>query len=563
MVTVTKNNSSSKPLRVGLISLGCAKNLVDAEIMLGSLMKGGVEITNDASLADAVIINTCSFIDSAQEESVDTILESVELREANHRGQAVIVSGCLSQRFREELPKLMPEVDAFMGIDQVAQVGDIVGQAIANRAGKARDPKSEARSRKQKVVGRLSELEKNRDVTGHEKEESLRGSDKFGKTKTVLASKAFLPGPLLDVTARPVFIPDFETPRFRLTPKHFAYLKIAEGCNHPCSFCIIPRMRGSHRSRTQADIVREARALIADGVKEINLISQDSTYYGLDLRPNHSRAISSPEKFAAATQSLAADATTICTLLRELNALKGDFWIRLLYTHPAHWTEELITTIAQCKKVARYVDIPLQHIHENMLERMRRETSQSYIVDLIRRIRAGIPGIALRTTFIVGFPGETEASFQALLDFIRETRFERLGVFTYSQEDGTLAGKMAGQIPDKVRQKRRELVMAAQHEIARQVSQSFVGREIRVIIEGEANAKQLQSANVSSWEHGLIRETGRPASQLKGTYLVARGEADAPDIDGRVYVRGKLPVGQFATVKIVGHTDYDLIAEPA
>ena len=563
MVTVTKNNSSSKPLRVGLISLGCAKNLVDAEIMLGSLMKGGVEITNDASLADAVIINTCSFIDSAQEESVDTILESVELREANHRGQAVIVSGCLSQRFREELPKLMPEVDAFMGIDQVAQVGDIVGQAIANRAGKARDPKSDTRSRKQKVVGRLSELEKNRDVTGHEKEESLRGSDKFGKTKTVLASKASLPGPLLDVTARPVFIPDFETPRFRLTPKHFAYLKIAEGCNHPCSFCIIPRMRGSHRSRTQADIVREARALIADGVKEINLISQDSTYYGLDLRPNHSRAISSPEKFAAATQSLAADATTICTLLRELNALKGDFWIRLLYTHPAHWTEELITTIAQCKKVARYVDIPLQHIHENMLERMRRETSQSYIVDLIRRIRAGIPGIALRTTFIVGFPGETEASFQALLDFIRETRFERLGVFTYSQEDGTLAGKMAGQIPDKVRQKRRELVMAAQHEIARQVSQSFVGREIRVIIEGEANAKQLQSANVSSWEHGLIRETSRPASQLKGIYLVARGEADAPDIDGRVYVRGKLAVGRFATVKIVGHTDYDLIAEPA
>ena len=563
MVTVTKNNSSSKPLRVGLISLGCAKNLVDAEIMLGSLMKGGVEITNDASLADAVIINTCSFIDSAQEESVDTILESVELREANHRGQAVIVSGCLSQRFREELPKLMPEVDAFMGIDQVAQVGDIVGQAIANRAGKVRDPKLEARSRKRKVVGRLNELEKNRDVTGHEKEESLRGSDKFGKTKTVLASKASLPGPLLDVTARPVFIPDFETPRFRLTPKHFAYLKIAEGCNHPCSFCIIPRMRGSHRSRTQADIVREARALIADGVKEINLISQDSTYYGLDLRPNHSRAISSPEKFAAATQSLAADATTICTLLRELNALKGDFWIRLLYTHPAHWTEELITTIAQCKKVARYVDIPLQHIHENMLERMRRETSQSYIVDLIRRIRAGIPGIALRTTFIVGFPGETEASFHALLDFIRETRFERLGVFTYSQEDGTLAGKMAGQIPDKVRQKRRELVMAAQHEIARQISESFVGREIKVVVEGEANAKQLQSAKVSSWEHGLIRETGRPASQLKGTYLVARGEADAPDIDGRVYVRGKLPVGQFATVKIVGHTDYDLIAEPA
>jgi ribosomal protein S12 methylthiotransferase len=555
------------PLRVGLISLGCAKNLVDAEIMLGSLMKSGVEITNDATHADAVIVNTCSFIDSAQEESVDTILESVELRDANRRGQAVIVSGCLSQRFREELPKLMPEVDAFMGIDQVAQVGDIVGRAIANRAGKVGSQEPEVRSQKKKVVGRLNELEKSRDLTEHEKEESIRGTDKFGKTKTVVSPESAIRNPqsaILDVTARPIFIPDFETPRFRLTPKHFAYLKIAEGCNHPCSFCIIPRMRGSHRSRTQADIVKEAKALIADGVKEINLISQDSTYYGLDLRPNHSRAISSPEKFSAAAKSLAADATTICTLLRELNSLKGDFWIRLLYTHPAHWTDELIQTIAECKKVARYVDIPLQHIHENMLERMRRETSQQYIVDLIKHIRAGIPGIALRTTFIVGFPGETEASFQILLDFVRETKFERLGVFTYSKEDGTRAGAMTGQLTNKVKQKRRELVMAAQHKIARQISESFVGREIKVIVEGAADAKQLQSANVSSWEHGLMREGQIRNSQFAiRNFLVARGEADAPDIDGRVYVRGKLPVGKFAQVKVVGHTDYDLIAEPA
>src|SRR5450432_3980619 len=562
-----KKNFSPKPLRVGLISLGCAKNLVDAEIMLGSLLKSGVEITNDASQADAVIVNTCSFIDSAQEESVDTILESVELRDANQRGQAVIVSGCLPQRFRDELPKLMPEVDAFMGIDQVAQVGDIVDRALKNRAGKVADEKLKVKNSKTKISARLAELEKNRDISEHEKEESIRSTDKFGKTKIVVGAKfpdarRPTPDPIFDVTPRPIFIPDFATPRFRLTPKHFAYLKIAEGCNHPCSFCIIPRMRGSHRSRTQKDIVTEAKALIADGVKEINLISQDSTYYGLDLRPNHSRAISSPEKFSAAAKSLAADATTICTLLRELNSLKGDFWIRLLYTHPAHWTDELIATIAECKKVARYVDMPLQHIHENMLERMRRETSQQYIVDLIRKIRAGVPGIVLRTTFIVGFPGETEASFQTLLDFIRETRFERLGVFTYSQEDGTLAGKMAGQISDKVRQKRRELVMAAQHQIAKQVSESFVGREIKVIIEGEANAKQLQSANVSSWEHGLIRETDGHTAQMKGVYLVARGEADAPDIDGRVYVRGKLPIGEFARVKIVGHTDYDLMAEP-
>lgn len=564
---MTKKNSNEKSIRVGLISLGCAKNLVDAEIMLGSLLKSGVEITNDAAQADAVIVNTCSFIDSAQEESVDTILESVELRDANQRGQAVIVSGCLSQRFREELPKLMPEVDAFMGIDQVAQVSDIVDKAIASRESKVQSPKS--KTKKSKVVSKLNELEKNRDVSEHEESEKIRGTEKFGKTKTIITPST----PVFDVTARPNFIPDFQTPRFRLTPKHFAYLKIAEGCNHPCSFCIIPRMRGSHRSRAQRDIVAEAKALIADGVKEINLISQDSTYYGLDLRPNHSRAISSPEKFNAATKSLAADATTICTLLRELNSLEGDFWIRLLYTHPAHWTDELIATIADCKKVARYVDMPLQHIHENMLERMRRETSQQYIVDLIRKIRAGVPGIALRTTFIVGFPGETEVSFQTLLDFIRETRFERLGIFTYSKEDGTRAGAMSGQISDKAKQKRREMAMAEQHKIARQISESFVGRKIKAIVEGEADARQLE--NISSWEHGLIREKnsdGATPASVMGKIsksgrrdacatLVARGEADAPDIDGRVYIRGKLPVGEFAYVKIIGHTDYDLIAE--
>ncbi|HEY3761257.1 MAG TPA: 30S ribosomal protein S12 methylthiotransferase RimO [Verrucomicrobiae bacterium] len=547
------------PLRVGLISLGCAKNLVDAEIMLGSLLKSGVEITNDPAQADAVIVNTCSFIDSAQEESVDTILESSEVREARNRGQSLIVSGCLPQRFREELPKLLPEVDAFMGIDQVAQVSDIVKQAIAHRVEKLGSSPRLVKSSKTKIAARLNEIDKKGSVSGHEKSEAIRGTDKFGKTKTVVAAKS---EPLLDVNARPTFIPDFGTPRFRLTPRHFAYVKIAEGCNHPCSFCIIPRMRGSHRSRLQADIVAEAKVLITDGVKEINLISQDSTYYGLDLRPNHSRAISSPEKFTAAAKALDSGATTISSLLRELNSLKGDFWIRLLYTHPAHWTDELIQTIAACKKVARYVDMPLQHIHENMLERMRRETSRQYIVDLIKKIRAGVPGIALRTTFIVGFPGETEQSFETLLDFIRETRFERLGIFAYSQEEGTRAGAMSGQISDKEKQSRRQRAMAEQHRIAREISASYVGCELKVLIEGKADAKQLKSANVSSWEHGLVREAETQKPKLKTqNYLIARGEADAPDIDGRIYVRGQLPLGQFANVKIVGHTDYDLIAE--
>jgi len=557
---MTKPAKTPPPIRVGMISLGCAKNLVDAEIMLGSLLKDGVEITNDAAQADCMIVNTCSFIDSAQEESVDTILESAEVRETKNRGQGLIVSGCLSQRFREELPKLFPEVDAFMGIDQVAQVSDIVKIALARRAEKIADPTKAVRARKSKVVAKLAELDKGNVHDDHEKQNALRGTDKFGKTKAVVAPQPF--APLLDVTARPIYIPDYETPRFRLTPRHFAYLKIAEGCNHPCSFCIIPRMRGSHRSRTQADIVAEAKALIADGVKEINLISQDSTYYGLDLRPNHSRAISSPEKFTAAAKSLAADATTLCSLIRELNALRGEFWIRILYTHPAHWTDELIQTIAECRKVARYVDIPLQHIHDNMLERMRRETSQQYIVDLIKRIRFGVPGIALRTTFIVGFPGETDAAFETLLDFMRATKFERLGVFTYSKEDGTRAGTMTSQLTDKVKLRRREQAMATQHEVAIQVAESFVGRTLKVLVEGEANAKQLQAANVSSWEHGLMRDADEHTAQLKGRYMVARGEADAPDIDGRVYIRGKLTVGAFAKVKVIGHTDYDLIAEP-
>jgi ribosomal protein S12 methylthiotransferase len=530
-------------VRVGLISLGCAKNLADAEIMLGSLLKAGLKITNEPSQADVVIVNTCSFIDAAQEESVDAILQSDAVRAQTRPGQGLIVSGCLPQRYRDQLPALLPEVDAFMGIDQVAQAADIVRQALARRREKL--------ARLAKTPGAF--------FPSIPRLPSVRE-----KPAPVKAPPA---APLIQVNLRPAYIPDFATPRFRLTPGHFAYVKIAEGCNHPCSFCIIPRMRGSHRSRGQADILQEARQLIAGGVKELNLISQDSTYYGLDLRPNASRAISSPERFSATAKSLTAGATTLCTLLRELNALPGHFWVRLLYTHPAHWTDELIETIAQCPKVARYVDMPLQHIHPNMLERMRRETTSQYIKDLIAKIRAGIPGIAIRTTFIVGFPGETEACFQALLDFIAETRFERMGVFTYSRQAGTRAGKMEAQIPDKTKKHRQNLAMSAQLKIARKISASFVGQEMEVLVEREAHWRDLPKDNISSWEHGLIRSTAAagkagPASARRGNFLIARGQADAPDIDGRVYIRGKLEAGQFARVKITAHTDYDLLAEP-
>ncbi|MDP6795371.1 MAG: 30S ribosomal protein S12 methylthiotransferase RimO [Verrucomicrobiota bacterium] len=514
------------PLKVGMISLGCAKNLVDAEVMMGSLLKEGFDITNDNADADALIVNTCSFIDAAQEESVDTILESSEFREHANTGQALIVSGCLSQRYRKELPKLMPEVDAFMGIDQIEQVGEIVRGAVGNRG------------------SRLGQAEEK--PNGNEIETTVTPSGE----------------PLVDIHSRPDYIPKFETPRFRLTPDHFAYVKIAEGCNHPCSFCIIPRMRGSHRSRAQADIVKEARQLVADGVKELNLISQDSTYYGLDLREDHRPNIASPERFTVASKELPADASTLASLLRELNAIEGDFWIRILYTHPAHWTEEIISVVAECEKVVKYVDMPLQHIHDAMLERMRRETTGQYIRDLIGRIREGIPGIAIRTTFIVGFPGETEEYFGSLLDFMHEVRFERLGVFTYSKEDGTKAGVMASQLTDEQKETRRERAMAVQLEISREIAAAQVGKTMRVLVEKRADEEELKQANTSSWEHGMIRTGDTDVELGIGTCLISRGVADAPDIDGRVLIRGELPLGQFAEVKITGHTDYDLTAEP-
>jgi ribosomal protein S12 methylthiotransferase len=311
-----------------------------------------------------------------------------------------------------------------------------------------------------------------------------------------------------------------------------------------------------------ADIVREAEVLVSQGVRELNLISQDSTYYGLDLRPRRDGPVAWPAGIPAATRRLPAAAPTLPALLRALNAVPGDFWVRLLYTHPAHWTDDLIQAIAECPKVARYVDMPLQHIHDLMLERMRRETSRAHIESLIARIRAGVPGIALRTTFIVGFPGETEACFEALLEFMRATRFERLGVFTYSREAGTRAAAMSGQVADAVKRRRRDRAMALQREVARAVSATFVGRTLKVLVEGPARGA-AESGPGASTEHGRVRLMAAEGSRGRGPRLVARGEADAPDIDGRVYVTGRLPVGEFARVRILGHTDYDLAGVPA
>jgi ribosomal protein S12 methylthiotransferase len=448
------------PPKVGMISLGCAKNLVDAEIMLGSVLQSGMEITANADDADVLVVNTCAFIDSAKEESIDAILEAHQQRGLGKKpGQKLIVSGCMSQRFSRELRDALPEVDAFVGLDQVSELGPIV-QRVLNA-------------------------------------ESDRGYS--------------------FVTARPTYIPNYDTPRFRLTPAHSAYLKIAEGCNHPCSFCVIPQMRGRHRSRQPASVLSEIRALVAEGVKEINLISQDTTYYGMDLWA---------EKAGPRQPVDSSRGPTLSALLREIQKIDGEFWVRLLYTHPAHWSDELIDAIAECDKVARYIDMPLQHIEEGMLARMRRETSRGHIEELIGRLRAGIPGVALRTTFIVGFPGESDEAFASLVEFIERTRFERLGVFKYSQEEGSRAAKMPEQIPARIKNERYRLAMTVQQRIAREIAEEKVGHQMRLLVD-------------------------QP--------LIARTEADAPDVDARVILSEPAPVGEFVSRRITASRGYDLV----
>jgi ribosomal protein S12 methylthiotransferase len=463
-------------VKVGMISLGCAKNLVDAEIMLGSVLERGMEITSRAEDADVVVVNTCAFIDSAKEESIEAILEAHQQRGLNKRSdQKLIVSGCMSQRFAKELRRDMAEVDVFIGLDQVAQLGLIVEKIVAG-------------------VGDPGHSEPEADTAG-----------------IIDAGYNF-------VSPRPVYIPDYDTPRFRLTPAHSAYVKIAEGCNHPCSFCVIPQMRGKHRSRKPESVLAEIRALVSEGVREINLISQDTTYYGMDLW----QAKAGPRQPVDSTRG-----PTLAALLRAIQKIAGEFWVRLLYTHPAHWSAELIETIAECDKVARYIDIPLQHIDESMLIRMRRETSRAHIEDLIHRLRAGIPGVTLRTTFIVGFPGETDAEFETLVDFIRRTRFERLGIFKYSQEQGSRAAKMAGQIPAKMKNARYREAMSVQQQIAHDVARQKIGNELKLLVD-------------------------QPH--------IARSEGDAPDVDTRVVLSKPAPVGEFIWRTITGSRGYDLLA---
>lgn len=443
-------STDSKPT-FAFVSLGCPKNLVDSERMLGKLAQDGCTLVSDADGADVVVINTCGFIEPARQESLAVIREMLELK-AKGRVGSVVVAGCLAERKHDELLKEVPGVDQIVGVFGREEISQVVERAYMNRA--------EQRS-------------------------------------------LFRPAP---VRAQE------DTARLRITPRHYAYLKISEGCDRTCTFCAIPGMRGKHVTKPIEEVVREAKELAGDGVRELILVAQDTTYYGLDL---YGRV-----RFAE--------------LLRELDKIDGIEWIRVLYLYPIFFTDELIEILATATKVIPYLDMPLQHINDRTLKRMQRRVRRHEIEELLGKLRKSIPNLTMRTTFIVGFPGETESEFAELVEFVQAARFERCGVFTYSFEPGTPAVKLDGHLDEAVKQERRARLMEAQQTFALAWSAGQVGKTIDVIVDG-------------------------PDPELPGQ-LQARGHADAPDIDCLVRVKSKgLQAGDIVSVKITAADGYDLV----
>jgi ribosomal protein S12 methylthiotransferase len=455
-------------MKIGFVSLGCPKNLVDSEVMLGMAEKDGHEITADASQADVLVVNTCAFIDRAKQESIDTILEMAQLKK-EAAGRRLVVTGCMAERYREELKKEIPEIDAIYGTGEV----EGLSQFMAGRA--------------------------------------ALGS---GAPTTV----PFYTKPPVFGVDLPTYIYDADTPRKRVTPAHYAYIKIAEGCDYKCAFCIIPKMRGRYRSRSVESIVLEAKQLAAQGVKELLLISQDSTFYGIDR----------------------GERGALPKLLRELNRLDGIEWIRLLYLYPTTITNDVIDAIADLDKVVKYIDLPLQHASDAVLKRMKRPGTRKSYVRLLDNIRTRIPNVALRTTFIVGFPGETAADFAELEGFIEEVGFDHVGVFTYSHEEGTSAHDLVDDVAASTKAKRQDRLMSRQRDIVTARQQRRMGERARLVVDGQ------------SPEHELVLQ-GRLAGQ-------------APEIDPVVYLTDCDPSlisrGSFIDVEIVGAEGYDLVARP-
>ncbi len=476
-------------MKIGLISLGCPKNLVDSEVMLGLAQQAGHELTNDAAGADVLVVNTCAFIDSAKQESIDAILEMAQHKK-DGACTRLIVTGCLAERYRGELRAQIPEIDAILG---TGEVPDIV-RAIGDQG---------------------SGIGAQRSGGG---DHGLAPLTFYGASGT-LALGTQHPAPSTPAPSTlPTYIYDADTPRLLATPKHYAYVKIAEGCDYKCAFCIIPTLRGAYRSRPADSIVHEARMLAARGVKELLLISQDTTFYGIDRR----------------------ERGALARLLRELNAIDGLEWIRLLYLYPTTIDDETLAAMAECEKVCRYIDLPLQHASNQVLKRMKRPgTRQKYDV-LLNHIRAAVPGVSFRTTFIVGFPGETQADVDELCDFITTHQFDHVGVFTYSHEEGTSAYGLTDDVPARTKTARRNQVMRLQERLAQKRQRARIGQRVRIVVDGPAS------------EHELV---------LKG-----RLETQAPDIDACVYLTDCDPsayqMGDFAEVEIVAARGYDLLVRP-
>ena len=439
-------------LKAGFVSLGCAKNLVDTEVMLGILADNNITITDDPHAADILIVNTCGFIDSAKEESISTIIQMADFkREGKCRG--LIVAGCLGQRYQQELLDELPEVSAIVGTGAWHRIMEAVQAVLAGE--------------------RLLLI---------------------GETDTIY---------------------DENMRRITTTPSYSAYVKIAEGCSNCCSYCVIPLVRGKYRSRTVESIVSELKNLTAQGVKEINLIAQDTTSYGRDR-------YHTPQ---------------LTALLKELVKIDGLLWIRLLYCYPKYFNDELIETIANEPKICKYIDMPLQHADDEILAAMNRRDTRADIETLLTKIRTSIPGVVVRTSFIVGFPGESDAHFETLKQFMLAQKFERVGVFSYSQEEGTPAGALAQQVPDAVKEERYHELMALQCQISEELNRQMEGKELTVLIEGH-NSEQPDVA-------------------------FGRSYREAPEVDGRIFVEnaGGLVPGTVVQAEVVQGFTYDLLAE--
>ncbi|MCI0642279.1 MAG: 30S ribosomal protein S12 methylthiotransferase RimO [Gemmataceae bacterium] len=433
------------------VSLGCPKNLVDSERMLGKLAQEGYALVPEAAGADVVVVNTCGFIEPARQESLAVIREMLALKEKGRVG-SVVVAGCLAERKKDDLLQEVPGVDQVLGVFGREEITQAVARAITQQ-------------NEQKMV--------------------------------------FRPAPVRALE---------DTARLRITPRHYAYLKISEGCDRTCTFCAIPGMRGKHVTKPIEEVVREAKELAADGVRELIVVAQDTTYYGLDLYGR----------------------VRLAELLRELHKVDGIAWIRILYAYPMYFTDELLDTLASSPKILPYLDMPLQHINDRMLKRMQRRVRRQDTEELLATLRGRIPNLTMRTTFIVGFPGETEAEFEELVAFVRQSRFERAGVFTYSFEPGTPATRLEDHMPEDVKTERRDRLMKAQQEVALSWSQAQIGKTLETIVDG-------------------------PDPEAPG-HVLARGHADAPDIDCHVRVKGKgLQAGDIVTAKITGADGYDLL----